>query len=193
MHPSHDVRRGDRLIAEVYGALRASPLWERSALLVLWDEHGGFYDHVPPPRAVAPDDATDASGFRFDRWGVRLPAVLASPRVARGRVDSTPFDHTSVPATLRALFGTGDFLSRRDAAARTFDGLFDLPAPRSDTPQVLPLVDLGASPAAPRALTDHEESLLHLAESLRIDGAGVPHGSDRVAAAVVHTARYLDV
>jgi phospholipase C len=192
MHPPHDARRGDRLIAEVYAALRASPLWNRCALLVIWDEHGGFYDHVKPAKVVAPDDEVDASGFRFDRLGVRLPAVLASPWVARGRVDSTPFEHASVAATLRALFGTTGFLSRRDASAAAFDHLFDQRAPRTDTPLTLPSAELGPA-ALVSPLTDHQRSLLALAEALRSDDASPPVGSDRVASAILHTARFLDV
>jgi phospholipase C len=95
-HPPHDLSEGEKLIAEVYDTLRADDaLWRTSLMVVLYDEHGGFYDHVPPPRAVSPDgSAARPSGFLFDRLGVRVPAILISPWVAEGRVDHTVYDHT---------------------------------------------------------------------------------------------------
>ena len=93
-HPPHDVMRGDELIADVYNALRGNPaLFERTLLMVLYDEHGGFYDHVVPPATVAPDGHTEH--FAFDVLGFRVPAVLVSPMLDPGVV-STVFDHTSL-------------------------------------------------------------------------------------------------
>jgi phospholipase C len=92
-HPPHDVMGAQRLMANVYNALRGNAeLWESTLLVILYDEHGGFYDHVPPPPAVPPDDRRDE--YTFDRLGVRVPAVLVSPWVERG-VEHTQFDHTS--------------------------------------------------------------------------------------------------
>jgi phospholipase C len=79
-------------------------------LVILYDEHGGFYDHVPPPRAVDPDPA-------FAQLGFRVPAIVVGPTVRRGAVVSTVFDHTSVLATLRARFGIESLSPRMDAAA----------------------------------------------------------------------------
>ena len=92
-HPDHHVREGERFIATVYNALRQNPaLWATSALLVTYDEHGGIYDHVPPPACV-PDGfvaqpAATGTGqpFLFDRLGVRVPAVLVSPWIPKGTV-----------------------------------------------------------------------------------------------------------
>src|SRR5439155_14855983 len=93
-HPPVDVYRGERLIASVYNAMRANQeLWDKSMLIVLYDEHGGFYDHVEPPSAVAPDSHREE--FAFDRLGLRVPVVIASPWVKRG-VCHTAFDHTSI-------------------------------------------------------------------------------------------------
>jgi phospholipase C len=76
-HPSHDVLAGEALIASVYNALRANEaLWNTSLLIVLFDEHGGFYDHVPPPVAIPPDH--NQQEYTFDRLGVRVPAILVS-------------------------------------------------------------------------------------------------------------------
>ena len=82
MHPMDDVTRGEGLIKAVYEAIRNSPHWESSLLIVTFDEHGGFYDHVAaagrgPPGDVA--DTTTSYGFAFDLLGVRVPAVVISP------------------------------------------------------------------------------------------------------------------
>ncbi|HUZ66509.1 MAG TPA: alkaline phosphatase family protein, partial [Beijerinckiaceae bacterium] len=93
-HPPHDVMRGDALIAEVYNTLRDNPaLFARTLLIVLYDEHGGFFDHVVPPATIAPDDHTQH--FAFDQLGFRVPAVFVSPMLDPG-VASTVFDHTSL-------------------------------------------------------------------------------------------------
>jgi len=93
-HPPADVRRGEQLIAQVYNVIRSNPkLWESTLLVVTYDEHGGFYDHVPPPATIAPDGYT--TEWTFDRLGVRVPAILVSPWIDAG-VISTVFDHTSL-------------------------------------------------------------------------------------------------
>jgi phospholipase C len=145
MHPPQDVRPGDQLVAHVYAALRAGPQWARSLLVVTFDEHGGYFDHAAPAVAVNPDGinspapgdtASFAPQFAFDRLGLRVPALLASPYLPRGVVSSTPLQHTSVLVTVRELLGVQGALTRRDAAAPSFSGLF-LSAPRTDTPSVL--------------------------------------------------------
>jgi len=116
-HPDHNVQEGERFIAMVYNAIRTSPVWEKTALLIVYDEHGGLYDHVVPP-ACTPDGYT-ASGtdtgtgepFAFDRLGIRVPAVLVSPYVARGTVvagpeatNGTSFEHACIPGTVTKTF-----------------------------------------------------------------------------------------
>src|SRR5690606_10087645 len=107
-HPMDDVYGGERLIKRVYEAIRNSPLWEKSLLIITYDEHGGFYDSVAPGEAVPPNDGSSDDlnqyGFRFDRLGVRVPAVIVSPWVKAG-VDSTIYDHASVLATTEKLLG----------------------------------------------------------------------------------------
>ena len=124
-HPPHDVRVGEALLGQVYNALLQSTYWQTSVLLVLFDEHGGFFDSIPPPTGVvAPDDIVSPQpAFDFTRLGVRVPAVLVSPLVQPGTVDATQYDHSSIPATVNAVFGLGanNFLTRRDAAANTFE------------------------------------------------------------------------
>ncbi|HEY6982502.1 alkaline phosphatase family protein [Reyranella sp.] len=141
-HPLDDITRGERLIKDVYEALRGSPHWESSLLVVTYDEHGGFYDHVRPPGAVAPGDPisdpdNDHHHFDFRQLGVRVPAVVISPYVKRGTIDHTTYDHSSIPATVERLFGLAA-LTARDAAARDVLHLLQLARPRTDTPVTLP-------------------------------------------------------
>lgn len=118
-HPPHNVAYGEQLVADVYNAVRSGPRWKQTLLVITYDEHGGCYDHVAPPPATPPDNRAP-DGFDFGVFGVRVPAVIVSPYVpARsiirppGRI---PFDHTSIIATLRRLFGIAS-LTARDAVA----------------------------------------------------------------------------
>jgi len=154
-HAPQDARYGDNLVADVYDALRSNAdVWMKSALIVTYDEHGGFYDHVvPPSKGIANPDGINSPPpgdwaswvptFAFDRLGLRVPAVIASPWVAKGQVDSTAYQHTSALATLKNLFSLPKFLTARDAQARPFDGLFQKASKaRTDTPTTLPRVPL---------------------------------------------------
>jgi phospholipase C len=144
-HPPHDVTFGEQLIADVYNHVRTSPCWEKSLLVIIYDEHGGNYDHAPPPLAVPPDN--DSGGpFAFDRYGVRVPAVLVSPYIKPGTILRSapgglphhgppyPFDHASVIATLRKRFGIIKPLTLRDAVAPVFDGVLNLDTPGNNGP-----------------------------------------------------------
>lgn len=183
-HPLDDVTRGERLLKEVYEAIRGSPVWPRSLLLVMYDEHGGFYDHVAPPRAVPPGDAFDPHanrhGFRFDQLGVRVPAVVVSPWVHRGVVDHTVYDHTSLLATVERLYGLGP-LTARDAAAASFDHLF-AGAAREDAPLRLPEPAVSGvsecdddEPWEQRLAGDLEHMPEHLSGELEATLAGFVH------------------
>ena len=97
-HPPADIKDGQDLVLAVYDALAASPQWERSLLIVTYDEHGGFFDHVPPPPAV--DDDPDT----FGRYGVRVPAIIVSPWVEPRSVSHELFDHTSIISTILTRF-----------------------------------------------------------------------------------------
>jgi phospholipase C len=126
-----DFTRADGFIAAVYEALRANPgLFAQTLLLVTWDEHGGTFDHEPPPVAVPPDARTEQ--FDFKRLGVRVPAIVISPWVAAGTLDSdTIHDHASIPATLRQHFAPqAPPLNDREAAAKSFLPLLTLSEPR---------------------------------------------------------------
>ncbi len=138
-HPPHDVALGEHLIADVYEAVRNSPQWEQTLLVITWDEHGGTYDHVPPPKTVDPDPAATArvnSGFQFDRLGVRVPMILVSPYIKSGIIDSRTYDHTSLLATVEKRFNL-PALTLRDAQANTFEDILELESARQDCPTVL--------------------------------------------------------
>lgn len=139
-HPDHDVRAGEQFIATVYNAIRNNAnLWPYTALLVVYDEHGGIFDHVPPPSCtpdgfVAQPSATGTPDpFYFDRLGVRVPSILVSPWVAAGSVINDLFEHASIPGTMTDYFiGEYDQRSPREIAANTFLGYLNLPAMRGD-------------------------------------------------------------
>jgi phospholipase C len=150
-HPDHHVQEGERFIASVYNAIRENPgLWKTTALLVVYDEHGGIYDHVVPPACMKdgfvaqPNDTGTGRAFEFDRLGVRVPAILVSPWIAKGTVVKGPqelgggrtFEHASIPATVTKFFlGDYDQRSPREKAADTFLDLLTLPQMRDDTPE----------------------------------------------------------
>lgn len=128
---------GEAFLARVYDAYRSATsetganVWN-TALLIGWDEPGGTYDHVPPGPVPPPDPAAPPGefGFRFDRSGYRVPAILVSPWVEPGSVYNEEYRHTSLIATLRKTWGLGQAFTQRDASARTFDHLLSRAAPR---------------------------------------------------------------
>lgn len=141
-HPLDDVSRGEPLIKQVYETIRNSPHWNSSLLLVTYDEHGGFYDHVAPPAAIAPGDSisdedNNHHNFTFTQLGVRVPAVVISPLIPGRMIDHTVYDHTSLLATVEQMFGLKP-LTNRDAAANNLTHLVSLSSPRTDTPTMLP-------------------------------------------------------
>jgi phospholipase C len=97
-HAPADIKDGQELVLAVYHALATSPQWEKTLLVVFYDEHGGFFDHVPPPAAP------DHNPQMFGRFGVRVPALIVSPWVEPGSMSSTLFDHTSIIKTILLRF-----------------------------------------------------------------------------------------
>ncbi|HXZ01052.1 MAG TPA: alkaline phosphatase family protein [Stellaceae bacterium] len=147
-HPPHDVMRAEKLIADVYNAIRANDaLWQSTLLVVFYDEHGGFYDHVEPPPAAPPDDHHEE--YSFDRLGVRVPAVLVSPWVDK-RVEHTLFDHTSVLRYLIDKWHLGS-LGRRTEAAKSIGVALLRGAARTDTIARIRLTDDQLRPPDPEA------------------------------------------
>ena len=143
--PPSSVLGGEAFLGRIYRAYKGmqspdarSNVWN-TALLIGWDEPGGTYDHVPPPSVPPPDSSGPAGqdGFRFDRSGYRVPAIIVSPWVAEGEVFNQEHRHTSLIATLREQWNLGDPFTARDAAARTFSYVFTLDTPRD--PQAWPV------------------------------------------------------
>ncbi len=138
-HPNYNVARGEEFILEVYNTLRHSKIWDKTMLIITYDEHGGCYDHVAPPtNATPPDNTTGEFGFDFSRFGVRVPAVLVSPYIESGSVfrvpeGATPLDHTSILKTIQQRFDL-DPLTKRDAAAHGLGDVLTLNEPRQDYP-----------------------------------------------------------
>jgi phospholipase C len=127
-HPPTDVRAGQALVWSVYRALAAGPAWEKTLLIVTYDEHGGFYDHVVPPQD-APGDTPE-----LRRYGVRVPALVISPWIDAGAVSHTLFDHTSILKTILLRFcrdgsGTIPDMGPRVSAANDLSALLNAAAP----------------------------------------------------------------
>lgn len=183
-HPTHDVSQGQKLIKEVYETLRASPQWNEMLLLITYDEHGGFYDHVPPPAkgVPAPDGVAGPAPhfFKFDRLGVRVPTIAISPWIEKGRVEhhargptlTSEYEHSSIAATIRQLFNLPQpHLTAREAWAGTFGHLITRTTPRTDTPVTLPSPpwSLRHSPPNESApLSEFQQELVTIAKSLKI-------------------------
>jgi phospholipase C len=171
-HPPHDIVDCDALVGKVYNTLRSNEaLWKTTLLIVLFDEHGGFYDRVTPPPAVPPDHHQEE--YTFDRLGVRVPAILVSPYVASD-VCSRVFDHTSMLRYLKKLWGLGD-LGARTAAAQTFDDLVKGPF-RADTPDdITTATKLPPTPTVTLpALTDHQAAIVAMSHNLESMGGEDP-------------------
>jgi phospholipase C len=174
-HPKGGAAAGERLIKFVYETIRNSPVWAKSLLIITWDEHGGFYDHVAPPTAQKTGERGRLHGFVFDQLGPRVPAVIVSPLIGKNLIEHKTFDHTAIGATLRRIFKLGPF-DERDGISGGVDHLVTLPAPRADAPVKLP--DAKTSPsqlvARPRLdlpLTDRQPGLV----AATIHSAAVQH------------------
>ena len=152
-HPDHDVQAGELLIAEVYTHIKNGPNWANTALLVVYDEHGGIFDHVVPP--ACPKDTFHSSQvdpgtgqpFQFDRLGVRVPAILISPWIPKETVvTDRVFDHASIPATITKFFlgsyphvalretNAGIFIEPNNGQGNPANNLLSLDVMRNDCP-----------------------------------------------------------
>lgn len=179
-HPSHDVHEGQKFVKEVYEALRSSPQWTEMLFIITYDEHGGFYDHVPTPVTGVPSPdgilGPEPYNFEFDRLGVRVPTIFISPWIEKGTVLHGPsgpyptseFEHSSIPATVKKIFNLKEFLTKRDAWAGTFEFLISRKTPRTDCPETLPVpVRLRGFDAKEDAkLSDFQTELVQMAAVL---------------------------
>ncbi|XP_037410123.1 non-specific phospholipase C2-like [Triticum dicoccoides] len=189
-HPSHDVYQGQMFVKEVYETLRASPQWNETLMILTYDEHGGFFDHVPTPvdGVPSPDDIIGSPpyNFAFNRLGVRVPAIMISPWIEKGTVVHGPngsptptsqYEHSSIPATVKKLFNLPqDFLTKRDAWAGTFEGVVQTRTePRTDCPEQLPM------PKRIRQMEANEEAKLSSFQQEIVQLAAVLNGHHRLS------------
>ena len=163
-HPPGEVAPGEAFVKRLYEALRGNQeYWEKTLLIITFDEHGGTYDHVPPPAHAAPPGLPGKPplpggefGFGFDRFGVRVPTIMVSPWIEKNTVfrsltdddqirPRTPYDHTSLIKTILnwdrfAIEVDESKFGARVAHAPGFESVLNVEgdAPRSDTPKELP-------------------------------------------------------
>jgi phospholipase C len=175
-HPNYDVSLGEQLIHDVYEALRSGPGWAQTLFVLTYDEHGGCFDHVPPPwGATPPDSAVEVPyNFGFDRFGVRVPTVLISPLIEPGTVyrtaGPTPLDHTSILATVEQRWNLAP-LTARDAAAPAFGSVLTLTTPREDDVLATVTVPKSGSAGPSAGLVSHLEAVR---QELPVRPAAVP-------------------
>ena len=169
-HPKSDIRRGDALIATVYNALRQNDaLWNSTLFIVLYDEHGGFYDHVNPydppyrAKAIPPDGHTTPQGFPFNLFGPRVPAVLVSPWLD-SHVLQGVYDHTSLLKYLTDKWGLGPLGNRVPAANNFANELVWRTTPRFDAPLSLNVQVVPEDPK-PTGLSEGQEALVAFSRS----------------------------
>ena len=177
-HPPHDMSAADVLVASIYNAIRSNEkLWSETLLIIGFDEHGGFYDHVVPPAATPPDYHDEE--YDFKQYGVRVPFILVSPWVGKG-VLHDPLDHTSVLKYLIGKWRLGPLGYRTENAATFAPAILGNARALIDTP---PQVN-GPLPSAvhdtPRPifiqLNDHLAALValsHVLESMAGEDASV--------------------
>jgi phospholipase C len=144
--PPSSLLGGEALLATIYDAVRTSSTpdgsnFANTLLLVAFDEHGGTYDHIPPPPAPPPDPASPAGqmGFRFDRSGIRIPTLAISAYIDPRTVINAEYGNTSLIRTLRERWPLGAPLTARDATARDIGPILTRETPRAqeDWPQVV--------------------------------------------------------
>ena len=153
-HPPADLQFGQKFGSDVVQALMKSPQWKDLALFITYDEHGGLYDHVAPPKACAPDDKApifDPGGSTapggFDALGVRVPLVVVSPYAKKGFVSHVTYDHTSITRFIETKFKV-PALTGRDANADPLLDFFDFKNPPFVTPPTLPDASIDPTEAA---------------------------------------------
>jgi phospholipase C len=144
-----NLHKAEALIWKIYDAIRNGPNWESTLLLIVFDEHGGCYDHVPPPAsancevAINPDDKVippnqpGGAGFKFDRLGPRVPAIVVSAYTPPQTRLNDIFEHTSVLSTVVNCFGLPkNQLGKRQSSAKDLSAALLLTNPRADHPEI---------------------------------------------------------
>jgi phospholipase C len=171
-HPGADPIAGEQRLKEIYDAISSGPGWEQTVLVITFDEHGGIYDHVPPPRAVNPWPNDEIDGFRFDVLGPRVPTIVVSPYIERQTVfrsgGPVAYEHTSILSTLLQWFGVPKArwgLGERTARAPSFEGLLERTVARDDKPRLETSHDKyyprsGEAAVENRPLTDQDRLMI---------------------------------
>lgn len=156
-HPGADLVPGEEQLNAIYNAIRTSPQFDETLLVITFDEHGGIFDHVPAPYAERPwpNDVND--GFKFDLMGPRVPTILVSPLIEQNTVfrsdTGVEFDGTSFMATLFHWLGIPQdrwFMGGRANHAPTFEAVLTRDVPRTDAPVLQPPYDRNFPPEGPR-------------------------------------------
>ena len=148
---------GERLMADVVSAIGRSPQWLSTLLVITYDEHGGYYDHVPPPVALPPDDVPplvypgQSTYDGYARYGFRVPSVVVSPYAKRNHVSHVLYDHTSILALVERKWNL-PALTYRDANANDLLDFIDLGALERRRPTFPKLPKLAAPGDTPHAL-----------------------------------------
>ncbi len=194
MHPHNAASRGEALVKAVYESIRNSRYWRDTMLIITFDEHGGFFDHVLPPSAPATgDDTTYARAdapFDFRRYGVRVPTIVVSAYTDPDVIGASPgdpatvFDHCSIPATVRKRYNLQQPLSDREGDARTVEIALNRKTPRANAPTrlpaplrvrtVLPRPAMRSVRATAHTLTTDQQAFLALAQAMaaHMEGPG---------------------
>ncbi len=134
-HASANIQLGQQFVASIVNAVMASKAWPKTIIFISYDEHGGFYDSVPPPKACVPDDIppTGDTTYTYDHYGFRVPLIIVSPYAKRGYLSHVVSDHTSILRFLAAKYGM-KALTARDANADALMDLFDFANPDVSVP-----------------------------------------------------------
>jgi phospholipase C len=136
-----DIQVGEEFIARVVNALMKAPTWKNTALFITYDEHGGYYDHVPPPAAIKPDNIAPMLGpgdikASYNRYGIRVPMIVVSPWAKKNYASRVVQDHTSMTAFIERKWNL-PAMTYRDANAAPMTDYFDFSKPAFATPPKL--------------------------------------------------------
>ncbi len=186
---------GERALNEIYEALKAGPKWNDTLLIITFDEHGGLFDHVPPPYAENPWPNDVIDGFRYDIMGARVPTILVSPWIEARTIfrSTTPvaYDSTAILATLLHWYGIPKArwcMGMRTHNAPTFEGVFQRESPRTDNPRFNPPDQVQASEWQDQRLGDvHEVIVPRLVQAI-IGGKRNARETDAIANEILSSA-----
>ena len=183
-HPSHDIQRGQAFVASVYKALAESPKWLKTLLIITYDEHGGFFDHVPPPKVT--DERAD-----FEQLGFRVPAFVIGPTVKKGYVSKKQYEHVSVAATLRTRFDIADLNPRMTQTLDISDCIDPMKVAKPSVPPTgMPVVAMTKTAALTRGVgTSSQPALDDLVASGAVPAVNSPNHAERIGEWLVHAER----